>query len=327
MIILEPDDGRGSEELLATVDNDTSLVEVTDEHWMPSQQAFLVRQGLSSAGKVICYRTPYVDYLINAEHVIEDGNRYPGTPPDDSGWWIVGLSHWTRRPKSALHEKIVDLVGHQWAPKIGKQFLQPYMKEMMKLLKQERASHTIFPDSSDVFNAYRLTGFDNIKVVILGQDPYHTPGMAHGLAFSSKDPSVVPPSLKNIYKEIEKDVSRGLYLRSFPSLERWAYQGVFLLNTILTVRKGEPASHSRIGWQNFTHKTISLINDNLENVVFMLWGNPARNLKGLIDAKRHLILEAAHPSPLSANRGFFGCKHFSQANVYLMDHGKKTVKW
>ena len=182
----------------------------------------------------------------------------------------------------------------------------------------------IYPPGSQIFRAFDLTPVQNVKVVILGQDPYHGPGQAHGLSFSVPSGVPAPPSLKNIFKEIETDL--GVRMSGHPNLESWARQGVLLLNAVLTVRAAEAASHSRIGWQEFTDAVIKYISDNCEGVVFMLWGNFARGKSELIDHSRHCVLEAAHPSPL-ARGAFFGCRHFSQANNYLLSTSRTPINW
>jgi uracil-DNA glycosylase len=193
-------------------------------------------------------------------------------------------------------------------------------------IRNEYITKKVFPKPQDIFKAFSLTPFSKVKVVILGQDPYHNDGQAHGLSFSVEDGVIVPPSLKNIYKEIEqdcgikKDFSNG-------NLQGWAKQGVFLLNAILTVVAHTPASHQGKGWEAFTDTVIKTISDKHEHVVFMLWGNYARSKKQLIDTSKHLVLEAPHPSPFSAYSGFFGCKHFSKCNEYLEKYGKGVIQW
>ena len=195
----------------------------------------------------------------------------------------------------------------------------------MRFLHQEKAQgKRIFPPGSQIFKAFDLTPLDQVKVVILGQDPYHGPGQAHGLSFSVPEGVPAPPSLKNIFKEIESDL--GVRMSGYPNLEKWARQGVLLLNAVLTVRCGEAASHSRIGWEEFTDAVIRCISDNTDGVVFMLWGNFARSKRDLIDRSRHHVLEAAHPSPL-ARGAFFGSRHFSQANHLLASQGKTPIDW
>ena len=192
------------------------------------------------------------------------------------------------------------------------------------LHKEKREGKVIYPPGPLIFNAFRLTPFNKVKVVILGQDPYHGKGQAHGLSFSVPDGVAVPPSLQNIYKEISTDI--GTPPPDSGNLERWASQGVFLLNSVLTVRAGEPTSHSSIGWQTFTDAVIKAVSDKREHVVFLLWGNYARSKRPLIDTSRHLVLEAAHPSPL-ARGAFFGCRHFSKANTWLAENGISPIVW
>ena len=205
------------------------------------------------------------------------------------------------------------------------EFEKPYFAALVRFLHEEKtAGKKIFPPGSQIFRAFDLTPVDKVKVVILGQDPYHGPGQAHGLSFSVPDNMPAPPSLKNIFKEIESDL--GMRMSGYPNLEKWARQGVLLLNAVLTVRSGEAASHSKIGWEQFTDAVIRYISDNCEGVVFLLWGNFARSKRDLIDRSRHHVLEAAHPSPL-ARGAFFGCRHFSQANNILAARGLQPIDW
>jgi uracil-DNA glycosylase len=195
----------------------------------------------------------------------------------------------------------------------------------MSLIKHDlNEGITIYPKGQDIFNAFNLTPFDQVKVVVLGQDPYHGPGQAHGLSFSVPEGKTFPPSLINIFKELKDDL--GIEYPISGNLERWAKQGVFLLNAILTVRAGQAASHSKIGWNIFTDQVIKKISENKEGVVFLLWGNFAKSKKDLIDLSKHHVLEAAHPSPL-ARGAFFGCKHFSATNNILLSKGKDPIKW
>ena len=213
----------------------------------------------------------------------------------------------------------------QWKEKLSGEFDKEYFANLVKFLHAEKAAgKTIYPPGGLIFNAFALTPFDKVKVVILGQDPYHGPNQAHGLSFSVPDSITPPPSLKNIYKEIKTDL--GIKLNKNGNLENWAKQGVFLLNAVLTVRAGEPTSHSRIGWTEFTDAVIKCISDNTQGVVFMLWGNFARSKKDLIDSSKHYILEAAHPSPL-ARGASFGCRHFSKCNAILGRLGKTPIDW
>lgn len=211
-----------------------------------------------------------------------------------------------------------------WKGFLNSEFNKPYFKELSKFLHAEYEKKTIFPPKKLVFSAFK-TNLSDIKVVILGQDPYHTPGAAEGLAFSVPPSQPVPPSLINIYKEIDEDI--GQHYNPSGSLRSWQKQGVLLLNTVLTVEAHKPKSHSKKGWETFTTAVISYLNAERDGLVFMLWGRDARNKKSLIDPSRHLILEAAHPSPLSAYNGFFGCKHFSKCNEYLKKQGLEPIKW
>lgn len=216
-------------------------------------------------------------------------------------------------------------IEESWKSALAGEFGKPYFASLVRFLHEEKASgKKIFPPGSQIFKAFELTPVSQVKVVILGQDPYHGLGQAHGLSFSVPDGIPAPPSLKNIFKEIETDL--GIRMSGYPNLEKWARQGVLLLNAVLTVRSGEAASHSKIGWQEFTDAVIKYISDNCEGVVFMLWGNFARTKRDLIDTSRHHVLEAAHPSPL-ARGAFFGCRHFSQANNLLMASGKTPIDW
>jgi uracil-DNA glycosylase len=208
---------------------------------------------------------------------------------------------------------------------LAEEFGKPYFESLVRTLRREKAEgRTIYPPGSQIFRAFDLTPMDKVKVVILGQDPYHGPGQAHGLSFSVPAGVPAPPSLKNIFKEIESDL--GVRMSGYPNLEKWAQQGVLLLNAVLTVRGGEAASHSKIGWESFTDAVIRHISDNCDGVVFLLWGNFARTKSDLIDRSRHYVLEAAHPSPL-ARGAFFGCRHFSQTNNILQSQGKKPIDW
>ena len=216
-------------------------------------------------------------------------------------------------------------IEESWKAVLREEFDKEYFARIAAFLHQEkRDGKTIYPPGPLIFNAFRLTPFDEVKVVILGQDPYHGPGQAHGLSFSVPDGIAMPPSLQNIYKEIAADL--GTPAPASGNLERWARQGVFLLNSVLTVRASAPTSHSSIGWQTFTDAVIKTISDRKECIVFMLWGNYARSKKPLIDSSKHLILEAAHPSPL-ARGAFFGCRHFSKANNFLTATGQSPIVW
>ncbi|WP_119079365.1 uracil-DNA glycosylase [Chitinophaga alhagiae] len=217
-------------------------------------------------------------------------------------------------------------IESSWKEVLKDEFQKAYFEQIAMFLKHEKAlGKTIYPPGSLIFNAFDKTPFDRVKVVILGQDPYHGPGQAHGLCFSVQKGVKPPPSLVNIYKELNKDI--GLPMPETGDLTPWAESGVLLLNAMLTVRDGEPASHSKIGWESFTDAVIRKVSDGKEGVVFMLWGKFAQDKQVLIDGTRHYILKAAHPSPFSADKGFFGCRHFSKANELLIKQGKEPVNW
>ena len=217
-------------------------------------------------------------------------------------------------------------IEQSWKEVLAPEFGKPYFKELSEYIHCEvRQGITVYPPGGKIFNAFNLTPFDKVKVVILGQDPYHNQGQAAGLSFSEPEGIQAPPSLKNIYREIETDLGVSLEGKN-GSLEGWARQGVFLLNAILTVRAGCAASHSRIGWEQFTDAVIKTLSDRREGIVFLLWGNFARAKKELIDCSRHYVLEAAHPSPL-ARGAFFGCQHFSKTNQILINDSKEPINW
>lgn len=214
-----------------------------------------------------------------------------------------------------------------WKEVLKAEFSKPYFQQLVTFLKTERLQgKTIYPPGPLIFNAFAQTPFDKVKVVLLGQDPYHGPGQAHGLCFSVPDGIAPPPSLLNIFKEIEADLGIGMSART-GNLAKWAQQGVLLLNAFLTVRANEPLSHSKIGWEEFTNTVISRISELKTGVVFLLWGKFAQNKQVLIDETRHFVLKAAHPSPFSADKGFFGCRHFSKTNALLVQQGLDPIDW
>jgi uracil-DNA glycosylase len=216
-------------------------------------------------------------------------------------------------------------IDPSWKKHLKSEFEKDYFITLTDFVRQEYTSGKVFPPGPLIFNAFNLCPIDNIKVVILGQDPYHGENQAHGLSFSVKPGIPKPPSLQNIFKELQTDLN--IEFSEEGDLTRWAKQGVFLLNSVLTVRKGQAGSHQGKGWEIFTDEVIRILSKEKENLVFMLWGNYARNKKELIDGEKHLILEAAHPSPFSAHNGFFGCKHFSKANEYLTQKEIKIINW
>ena len=218
-----------------------------------------------------------------------------------------------------------DTIITDWRNVLSDEFKKEYFLNIKKFLNDDKKTYKIYPKRSDIFNALNFTSYEDVKVVIIGQDPYHEEGQAHGLCFSVNKDIKIPPSLVNIYKELHDDLN--LYIPNNGYLKKWADQGVLLLNAVLTVRAGIAASHSKIGWQTFTDEIIKKLNEKDTPVVFILWGNYARSKKELITNKNHLILEGVHPSPLSASRGFFGCKHFSKTNEFLKRTGQKEIDW
>lgn len=215
--------------------------------------------------------------------------------------------------------------GNSWDARLESQFEQEYWQTLRAAVKHEYDTQTVYPPAVDVMNALKAVDYDQVRVVILGQDPYHGPGQAHGFSFSVQEGVAIPPSLRNIYKEIEDDTGRKQPHSG--CLLRWANQGVLLLNTILTVRAHQPMSHQNFRWQQFTDAILQTLNDREQPMVFMLWGSPAKKKMNLIDQSKHCVLTAVHPSPLSAHRGFFGCKHFSKANAFLKAHGMEEIQW
>ena len=216
-------------------------------------------------------------------------------------------------------------LGNDWDNLLKDEFSKEYYSDLRSFLKTEYSTRRIYPDMYDIFNALKYTALCDVRAVILGQDPYHGPGQAHGLCFSVKPGIAHPPSLKNIFKELENEL--GIPTPASGELTGWAKQGVLLLNTTLTVREGSPQSHKGHGWETFTDRIISIVNQKKEPVVFLLWGSNARSKKALIDNPNHLVLECAHPSPLSAYAGFFGCGHFVRANEFLTSRGVQPIQW
>lgn len=217
-------------------------------------------------------------------------------------------------------------IEQSWKDHLGEEFEKQYFVDLTEFVRSEYLRTTCYPPGKLIFNAFNLCPFDKVKVVIIGQDPYHEPGQAHGLSFSVADGVAFPPSLQNIFKEIQMDT--GAQIPSSGNLTRWAEQGVLLLNATLTVRAHQAASHQRKGWEQFTDAAIKALSSERENLVFILWGGYARSKAQLIDTSRHLILQSVHPSPLSANRGgWFGNHHFSRCNEYLRSHGIEEIKW
>lgn len=217
-------------------------------------------------------------------------------------------------------------IAESWKTELASEFEKPYFKQLIEFVRNEYKTKRCYPPGKQIFNAFDSCSFDDVRVVILGQDPYHGPNQANGLSFSVNDGVPMPPSLINIFKEINDDL--GLPIPTSGNLKRWAKQGVLLLNATLSVEAYKAASHQKMGWETFTDAVVKLLNDKKENVVFMLWGNSAQQKGKVIDANRHFVLKSKHPSPLSANQGgWFGNKHFSQANNYLKAHNKETINW
>ena len=222
-------------------------------------------------------------------------------------------------------EKINPNIEESWKKVLSSEFLSPYFSQLKRFLLEEKRQYTVFPPGKMIFNAFYCTPFDRVKVVLLGQDPYHGFGQAHGLCFSVPDGVPHPKSLVNIFKELEQDVQ--VAIPKSGNLEKWAKQGMLLLNATLTVRAHQAGSHQNRGWEQFTDAVIRAISEKKENVVFLLWGNYAQAKEVLIDTNKHLVLKTVHPSPLSASRGFFGCLHFSKTNAYLLQTGQQPIDW
>lgn len=217
------------------------------------------------------------------------------------------------------------MIDNDWLGPLAPEFKKPYYASLYRFVNDEYNTHTVYPPKQDVFAAYSRTPLAKVKVLILGQDPYHEPNQAHGLCFSVNPGVEIPPSLVNIYKELHDDI--GFTIPKSGCLTKWADQGVMLLNTVLTVRAHYANSHSNKGWEQFTDATIAALNKQDRPIVYMLWGRPARQKAAMLNNPKHLVLEAAHPSPLSAYKGFFGCRHFSKANDFLVANGESPIQW
>jgi uracil-DNA glycosylase len=220
---------------------------------------------------------------------------------------------------------VMPPITNDWTKPLAEEFKKPYYRQLYQTVLQEYRTRKIFPAADDIFNAFHLTPLSQVKVVILGQDPYHNDGQAHGLCFSVKPDVDIPPSLANIYKELQDEL--GLKIPNNGYLVKWAKQGVLMLNTVLTVRAHQANSHQGIGWEQFTDAVIRAVNQQDRPIVFLLWGGPARRKAAMLNNPKHLILEAPHPSPLSAYRGFFGCGHFKKTNEFLQSHGLEPIDW
>ena len=220
----------------------------------------------------------------------------------------------------------MGMIQNDWLNEIRGEFSKPYYAQLFKFVKQEYSTHVVYPPADEIFNAFHFTPLGRVKVVILGQDPYHNENQAHGLSFSVKpEQKDIPPSLVNIYQELHDDL--GCRIPNNGYLKKWADQGVLMLNTVLTVRAHQANSHQGKGWEQFTDAVIEAVNRQDRPIVYMLWGRPAQNKASMLTNPKHLILKAPHPSPLSAYRGFFGCRHFSQANDFLKSHGMEPIDW
>lgn len=220
----------------------------------------------------------------------------------------------------------MGMITNDWLPAVNTEFRKPYYKQLYQFVREEYAKYVVYPPADDIFNAFHFTPLSQVKVVILGQDPYHNEHQAHGLSFSVlPEQKEIPPSLQNIYKELQED--EGCYIPNNGYLKKWADQGVLLLNTVLTVRAHQANSHQGRGWEQFTDAIITAVNEQDRPIVFLLWGRPAQNKMSMLNNSKHLILTAPHPSPLSAYRGFFGCKHFSKANAFLEKNGINPIDW
>ena len=219
----------------------------------------------------------------------------------------------------------MGMIENDWLPALSPEFKKPYYRSLFQFVKTEYNTTVVFPPADDIFNAFHLTPLSQVKVVIIGQDPYHEPGQAHGLCFSVKPGVDIPPSLENIYKELQDDL--GCYIPNNGYLVKWAEQGVLMLNTVLTVRAHRANSHQGHGWEQFTDAAIMALNEQNRPIVFILWGKPAQTKQAMLNNPNHLILKAPHPSPLSAYRGFFGSKPFSKTNAFLQAHGVEPIDW
>jgi len=281
----------------------------------------------------VVYETDFATYTATPQ-AIERNSFYLPHRKENRGYMekiFLRCKDWEIKCKDLMDQKRMNLLGYEWYTKLYTEFRNAYMQELGKKVANLRKRTIVYPENEDIFNAYKLTPYNDVKVVVIGQDPYHD-GSAHGLAFSIvKDQIKVPPSLKNILKEVEEDYADGFYLNAHTNLDHWAKQGVFLINTVLTVEKGHPASHSKIGWQQFTKATLKYLLERPSNthkpMVFMLWGKHAQEFEGMIDHDKHLVLKAAHPSPFSAHKGFFGCKHFTKCNDFLELTNQNPIVW
>jgi len=281
----------------------------------------------------VVYETDFALYTATTKD-IERNSFYLSHKKQNRGYMekvFLRCEDWSIKCKNLMDQKRINLLGYEWYTVLYSEFKSAYMQELGGKVANLRKRTIVYPENDQIFNAYKLTPYSNVKVVIIGQDPYHD-GSAHGLAFSIKEGQIkVPPSLKNILKEVEDDYGDGFYLHAKTNLEHWAKQGVFLINTVLTVEKGHPASHSKIGWQQFTKSTIKHLLNRPSNthkpMVFILWGKHAQKFEEMIDHNKHLVLKAAHPSPFSAHKGFLGSKPFTKCNEFLELNNQNPIVW
>lgn len=308
--------------LIAEPDGSVSYYKAErEENIFRKYNAWSVLEVIADRVDKVIYETDTTVYSISADRFM-GLQRWGGY--DLERKIIIPLDLWRKDYKDGKTKRRLELFGHEWYGLLREHIDSPWFAEIGKKVAQRRTETTVFPDKDKVFRVFGLSPV-NMKVVVIGQDPYYN-GLADGLAFSSNDPSVVPESLKNIFKEIEKSHDT-LILDPDPRLDRWHQQGVFLMNTCLTVDAGVPLSHSKFGWERFTIEVIKTINTFDRPIVHLLWGNNARKYKQYLDNPNHLVLESVHPSPLSAHRGFFGNNHFVDANVFLKSKGIKPIDW
>lgn len=281
----------------------------------------------------ITLETDFATYTTTKDGIDRDG-FYTNYKASNRGFMAkihLRCKDWIITCKDPKDQKRIDLMGYEWYSILKPEFESAYMQELGKQVMNLRKMTTVYPEGSETFNAFKFTPYNNVRVVILGQDPYHD-GNAHGLAFSIKNPyGMVPPSLRNIMAEVEADFGSGFLLGPSANLEHWAKQGVLLLNTVLTVEKGYPESHSKIGWQQFTKVALQRLLDRPNSIhrplVFMLWGRHAQQFEGMIDHNIHLVLTTTHPSPFSAHKGFVGCRHFTKCNKFLESTKQDPIIW
>lgn len=336
VFMIEPEDNDRSRLVgtIRTVENEMILYKKEKEiNKHRNTFSWTILKALVSYVDKVVYETDFAVYTTTAYN-IERNSFYMNYKSNNKGYMqkiFLRCKDWDVECKDTMDQKRMDLLGYEWYTVLQSEFKNAYMQELGKKVSNLRKRTIVYPENNEIFNAYKFTPYNDVRVVIIGQDPYHD-GSAHGLAFSIKsDQSKTPPSLKNILKEVEQDFAGGFYLNPEKNLEHWAKQGVFLINTVLTVEKGFAASHSKLGWQQFTkatlHYLLSRPNNTHRPLVFMLWGKHAQEFEGMIDHDKHLVLKAAHPSPFSAHKGFFGCKHFTKCNEFLESTNQNPIVW